>query len=83
MNGLGIIDADLCIWAGSISTADLLAAPATLGHPTLKAKPGAVEPVEASWWDELICDINTWVSEHPILAGAAVAGGYLLLRRRR
>jgi hypothetical protein len=82
MNGLGIIDTDLCMWAGTISTADLLAAPATLGHPTLKAKPEPVEIAVPSGLEAFVCSVNAWVNANPILAGALIAGGYLMLRRK-
>lgn len=82
MSGLGIIDTDLCMWAGTITTADLLVAPATTGHPVIKAKPGPIEPAALpSGLAGIICQINVWVNSNPILAGAAVAGGYLLLKR--
>lgn len=84
MTGLGIIDTDLCLWAGTITRADLEAAPRILSHPVIKAKPGPIEvagvaiPSGLAGW---ICRINMWVNDNPILAGAAVVGGYLLLRR--
>lgn len=87
MSGLGIIDTDLCLWAGTVTREDLEVAPATLGHPTIKAKPGPVETVQASWWDEFVCDINLWVNAHPILAGAGIMAAWYLLtpsaRRKR
>lgn len=81
MTGLGIIDTDLCMWAGTLSAADIEVALHTTGHPTLKAKPGPVE-FALSGWEAWLCRFNVWVDSNPILAGGVIAAGYLLLRRR-
>ena len=89
---LGIIDTDLCLWAGTLTAADMEAALVTTGHPVIKAKPGPVEAVVAlppvgptgiAGLDAIICTINAWVNANPVLAGASIAAGYLLLRRGR
>ena len=89
---LGIIDTDLCLWAGTLTAADMEVAAYSVGHPVIKAKPGPVElaaslppagPTGVAAIDTLICTINTWVNANPILAGASIAAGYLLLRRGR
>ena len=77
--GLGTIDADLCRWAGTLTAADIEAAQGTTGHPVLKAKPGPVEELPNSGW---IAALNCWVRENPVLAGALITAGYLLLRKR-
>ena len=79
--GLGIIDTELCQWAGTLTAADMEAAVATPGHPVIKAKPGPVE-VTATAPLGLVGAINCWVDSHPILAAALVAGGYWLMRKR-
>jgi hypothetical protein len=78
MTGLGIIDADLCMWAGTLTAADMEVANATSGHPVLKAKPGPVKQAALGW----IATLNCWVRENPILAGALIAAGYLTLRKK-
>ena len=78
MSGLGIIDADLCQWAGTLTAADMEVANATTGHPVLKAKPGPVEYAPLGW----LAALNCWVRENPILAGALIAAGYLTLRKK-
>mgnify|MGYP001356897256 FL=1 len=77
--GLGILDTDLCMWAGTLTAADMEAAMATTGHPVLKAKPGPVESVAPVGW---IAALNCWVRENPILAGILVAAGYLIMRKK-
>jgi hypothetical protein len=79
MTGLGIIDADLCMWAGTLTQADIEAANATTGHPVLKAKPGPVESLPSAGW---IAALNCLVRENPILAAALIAAGYLTLRKK-
>ena len=81
MTGLGIIDTDLCMWAGTVTPEMMTQADLVIGHPVLKAKPAPVtrEVQEI----EMLDGFNCWVERHPILAGLAVAGGYLLLRRRK
>lgn len=80
--GLGIIDSDLCIWAKSATPAMIREAWLVPSHPTIKAKPGAIEglyaPSGVGGW---VCGFNRWVSDYPILASVALAGVYLLLRR--
>jgi len=81
--GLGIIDTDLCLWARSATPAMVEEAWLVPSHPVVKAKPGAIEglfapPGPAGW----LCAFNRWVADHPILASAALAGGYLLVRRK-
>jgi hypothetical protein len=82
MAGLGIIDTDLCLWAGKLTQADLDAAYTSIGHPVIKAKPDAL-PEEPGWFERLVCSINSAVESHPLLAAGAVVGGYFLLRRKR
>ena len=78
MSGLGIIDTELCQWAGSLTAADLELAYHTPAHPTIKAKPWVVEELGMSWLDQLNC----WIATHPWFAVGILAGGYLLLRKR-
>ncbi len=81
--GLGIIDTDLCIWAKGATPEMIEEAWLVPGHPTIKAKPGPIAglfPAEGLGW---LCAWNRWVADNPILAAALVAGGYLLLQRRR
>jgi len=33
-------------------------------------------------WIGWVCGLNRWIDRHPLLAGAALAGGYLILRRK-
>jgi hypothetical protein len=82
MAGLGIIDTDLCLWAGQLTQADLDAAYTSLGHPVVKAKPDAL-PDPVGWFERLMCSINSAVSSHPVLVVGAVVGGYFLLRGKR
>jgi hypothetical protein len=78
MSGLGIIDADLCMWAGTLTAADMEAVNATTGHPVLKAKPGPVKEAPLGW----LAALNCWVRENPILAAVLIATGYLTLRKK-
>jgi hypothetical protein len=77
--GLGIIDADLCMWAGTLTAADMEVATQTTGHPVLKAKPGPVGEAPLGWIDRFNC----WVNDNPILAAVLVGGGYLMLSSRK
>lgn len=77
--GLGIIDTELCQWAGTLTPADLEVAASTPGHPVIKAKPGPIEDAEPMG---VVETINCWVDSHPILAAALVVGGYWLLRKK-
>ena len=77
--GLGIIDTDLCLWASSATPEMVQEAILVPGHPVVKAKPAPVVPGEGHGW---LCRINEWANSNPILAAVAVAGGYLLLRRK-
>jgi len=78
VSGLGIIDAELCRWAGALTAEDLELAYRSPAHPTIKAKPWVVEESGMSWLDRFNC----WVAEHPWMAAAVLAGGYLILRRK-
>jgi hypothetical protein len=53
------------------------------GHPVVKAKPAPVERLGPAELGSCLCAFNRWVSENPLLASALIAGGYLLLRRRK
>jgi len=82
--GLGIIDSDLCIWASSATPAMVEEAWLVPGHPVVKGKPGPIEGLFApSGPGGLVCAVNRWVSDHPVLASALLAGGYFLLRRAK
>lgn len=76
--GLGIIDTDLCMWAATLTQSDIEAAGQITGHPVLKAKPGPVEQIAPTWIER----VNCWVADNPILAGALIAAGYLIARKR-
>jgi hypothetical protein len=80
VNGLGIIDTDLCMWAGTVTPAMMEAAYLSVGHPVIKAKPAPVEHLSASsgGW---VCAISRWVAENPIMATGVLAAGFLLFRR--
>jgi len=84
MTGLGIIDTDLCLWANSATPAMVEDAWLVPGHPVVKAKPGPIAglfpPPGAGGW---LCSFNRWVADHPILAAATLAGGYVLLGRTK
>ncbi len=82
MAGLGIIDTDLCLWAGRLTQADLDAAYTSLGHPVVKAKPDAL-PDPVGWFERLVCSINSVVSSHPVLAAGSIIVGYTLLRGKQ
>jgi hypothetical protein len=70
----------LCAWGYSATPADVNEAVAR-GYPVVKAKPQAVDWGLPGWigW---VCGLNRWIDRHPLLAGAALAGGYLILRRK-
>lgn len=79
MTGLGIIDTDLCMWAGTVTPEMMEAAYQTLGHPTIKAKPAPV--VESFGPADWLSGFNCWIGGNPILAALLLGGGYVLLRR--
>lgn len=85
--GLGVIDTDLCLWGENLppEAQDWLYLVPAL--PTIKMKTmvypqpyGEMAPAEeAEAGEGVVCAINRWVSEHPILAGAGLIAGALLL----
>lgn len=80
MSGLGIIDTDLCMWAGTVTPEMMEAAYYSVGHPVIKAKPAPVENLSAgSGW---VCAVSRWVDENPVVATGALVAGFLLFRRR-
>lgn len=82
MMGLGIIDTDLCLWAKAATPAMVEEAFFVPGHPVVKAKPAPIEGLYApEGAGGVVCDINRWVTDHPVLAVAAVVGGWWLLRK--
>jgi hypothetical protein len=81
VTGLGIIDTDLCMWAGTVTPAMMEAAYLTLGHPVIKAKPAPLENLSTGFGD-WICAVSRWVAENPIVATGSLVAGFLLFRRR-
>jgi hypothetical protein len=79
VTGLGIIDTDLCMWAGTVTPEMMEAAQQSLGHPTIKAKPAPVVQyfVPTDW----LSGFNCWIGRNPILAALLLGTGYVLLRR--
>lgn len=84
--GLGVIDTDLCLWGENLppqSERWLYLVPAL---PTIKMKTmvypqpsGEMAPAEEPEAGEgVVCAINRWVSDHPLLAGAGLIAGALL-----
>ena len=84
--GLGVIDTDLCLWGENLppeSEQWLYLVPAL---PTIKMKTGIypqpsgemapAEEVEPG--GGVVCAINRWVSDNPILAGAGLLAAALL-----
>ena len=85
MTGLGIIETDLCQWASTATPEMIEAARDIVGHPVIKAKPAPVtDALVAGVTAELgiLEGFNCWVDAHPVLAGALVVAGYLVLRKR-
>ncbi len=81
--GLGIIDTDLCLWAKAATPAMVEEAILVPGHPVVKGKPGPIEGLFApEGTGGIVCGINRWVADHPVLAVAALAGGWWLLRKK-
>ena len=79
MTSLGIIDTDLCMWAGTVTPEMMEAADQSLGHPTIKAKPGPV--VQGFAPTDWLSSFNCWIGGNPILAALVLGAGYVLLRR--
>lgn len=79
MTGLGIIDTDLCLYARSMTQADVDASYHLLGSPTYKARPGSVVDLELAG---IVDSINCWVSAHPWLAAGILGLAYLGFRRK-
>jgi hypothetical protein len=78
--GLGILSTDLCMWAATATPQMVEDSLAMTGHPVVKAAPNAVLPPSA---DAGILDrVNCWVASQPVLAGALVVAGYLVMRKR-
>lgn len=84
--GLGVIDTDLCLWGENLPPEAehwLYLVPAL---PTIKMKTmvypqpsGEMAPAEEPEAGEgIVCSINRWVRDHPILAGAGLAAAALL-----
>ncbi len=81
MTGLGIIDTDLCMWAGTVTPEMMEAAYISVGHPVIKAKPAPVENQSAGLGD-WVCSVSRWVDANPVVATVALVAGFLLFRRR-
>jgi hypothetical protein len=80
MMGLGVLDTDLCMWAATATPEMVANSLNIVAHPVVKAKPNSIlgPPVELG----LFARINCWVDDNPILAGALVVAGYLLVRKK-
>jgi hypothetical protein len=80
VNGIGILDTDLCMWAATATPQMVEDAPYILGHPVVKAKPNSIltPPADAG----ILARVNCWVDDNPILAGILIAAGYLTLRKK-
>ena len=79
MTGLGIIDTDLCIWAGTVTPAMMEQADLVLGHPRIKAKPAPLVETQVS--SDWFSGFNCWIGRNPIWAALLLGAGYVLLRR--
>lgn len=80
MTGLGIIDTDACLWAKTVRPDDVETLFLVPSLPTIKMKPAPTEyeyeqgvsGQSETGLEGLVCSVNRFVNEHPILTGAAL-----------